>query len=416
MTLLSMKQHCAAAALSLSLAALATGCDSATTSPFTPAPASGLAVVGGDFTSTVVSLVAADGTLAKDDCIDSGTSGGTISMALSGDVTLPSQPQRGGELWIVDRGNANLTVLAPTTCAVRAQVSVATGFKSNPHDVAVLSATKAYVTRYETNATAADAMSKGDDIVVIDPATGTITSRIDLAPEATAVTGKTIQARPDRLVIAGGKVYVSLGNQDAMFTAAADGRVVIIDPATDMIAGHVDLTGLKGCSALSHLEATNTLLVACGGSFADADQAAGSGIAEVDLSVSPPVLARTTKAAKLGGQALNFSWVAASSATRAFAGTMGTFPPMGSTDPGTNDETYVFDPAAGTSTKLSVTAGAFDLGRAAFGEGKLFVPDATFNKPLIHVLTVPATGDVTAASTFDPDPAKGLPPREIAWY
>lgn len=415
MILASTKKNRAAMALALGLSALATGCDSATTSPITPAPASGLAVVGSDFMSTVVSLVAADGTLAKDDCIDSGKSGGTISMALSGDVTLPSQPQRGGELWLVDRGNAALTVLAPTTCAVRAQVSVATGFKSNPHDIAVLSDTKAYVTRYETNAAAIDAMSKGDDILVIDPATGTIASRVDLAPEATAVAGKTIQARPDRLVIANGKVYVSLGNQDAMFSAAAEGRIVVIDPATDAIAGHIDLTGLKGCSAMYHLVATNTLVVACGGSFADADQAGGSGIAEIDLAVTPPVVKRTTKAAKLDGQAVNFSWVAALSETRAFAGTLGTFPPMGSTAPGTNDATFVLDPVAGTSKKLSVTAGAFDLGRAALGEGKLFVPDGTFNMPSIHILAVPATGEVVEASVLA-NPAKGMPPREIAWY
>jgi hypothetical protein len=415
MILASTKQYGAATALSLSLAALATGCDSATTSPFTPAPASGLAVVGGDFTSTVVSLVAADGTLAKDDCIDSGTSGGTISMALSGDVTLPSQPQRGGELWLVDRANAALTVMAPTTCAVRAQVSVASGFKANPHDIAVLSDTKAYVTRYDRNAAATDAMGKGDDVVVIDPATGTITSRIDLAPEATAVTGKDIQARPDRLVIASGKVYVSLGNQDAMFAAAADGRVVVLDPATDTITGHVDLTGLKGCSAMFHLAATNTLYVACGGSFADADQAAASGVAEIDLAVTPPVLKRTTLASRLDGQAVNFSWVAAVSDTRGFAATLGKFPPQGSTDPGTNDATFAFDPTAHSPTKLPVTAGAFDLGRAALGEGKLFIPDATFDKPVIHVLTAPATGDITEASTLA-DPAKGMPPREIAWY
>jgi hypothetical protein len=88
----------------------------------------------------------------------------------------------------------------------------------------------------------------------------------------------------------------------------------------------------------------------------------------------------------------------------------------GFSTPPTNDATFAFDPAAGTSTKLSVAAKAFDLGRAAFGEGKLFVPDATATTPRIHVLSVPATGDITETSAFDPDPAKGLPPREIAWY
>src|SRR6185295_10161917 len=106
---------------------------------------------------------------------------------------------------------------------------------------------------------------------------------------------------------------------------AAEGRIVVIDPLTDQVEGRIDLGGLKGCSALYHLASSNTLFVACGGSFADADQAAGSGIAEIDLGASPPAVMRTTMAAKLDGQPLNFSWVAALSATQMFAGTLGSF-------------------------------------------------------------------------------------------
>ncbi|MDB4982816.1 MAG: hypothetical protein JWM82_3568, partial [Myxococcales bacterium] len=216
------------------------------------APASGLAVVGGDFMSSVVSLLASDGTLAKDDCIDSGTAASDkLSLALSGDVTLPSQAQNGGKLWIVDRGNAALTILEPTTCAPIAQVSVATGFMSNPRDVVVLSATKAYVTRFEKNLAPATDMATGDDIIIFDPSTGALTGRIDLSTQASPVAGATIQARPNRMVIAGGKVYVTLNNQDKKFFAAGEGAVVVIDPATDTVAARVALPGLKGCEALS---------------------------------------------------------------------------------------------------------------------------------------------------------------------
>jgi hypothetical protein len=50
------------------------------------------------------------------------------------------------------------------------------------------------------------------------------------------------------------------------------------------------------------------------------------------------------------------------------------------------------------------------------GAGLLFVPDATTTKPLIHVFDVPATGAPTERTPFAPDPSKGLPPRQIAWY
>src|SRR5882724_10936344 len=134
----------------LALGALGAACGNdkpAETPPLPGGPASGVAVMMTDFASTSISLLARDGTLAKDDCIDSGTQAcGKLSLALSVDVTLPSQPQMCGALWIIDSGIAAFTIVAPTSCTVRGQVSVSKAFKSNPHDVAVLSDKKVYVT------------------------------------------------------------------------------------------------------------------------------------------------------------------------------------------------------------------------------------------------------------------------------
>jgi hypothetical protein len=63
-----------------------------------------------------------------------------------------------------------------------------------------------------------------------------------------------------------------------------------------------------------------------------------------------------------------------------------------------------------------LSAGPYDLGGAVVGPAILFVPDATTSKPLLHVFDVPATGAPTERTPFAPDPAKGLPPRQIAWY
>ena len=63
--------------------------------------------------------------------------------------------------------------------------------------------------------------------------------------------------------------------------------MVVIDPATDTVTASVSVTGLYDCEGMNYLAATKTLLVACGGPYA-ADQAAKSGIAVIDLSVSPP--------------------------------------------------------------------------------------------------------------------------------
>ncbi len=376
----------------------------------------GLAVIDSDYASTSISIISAAGALVKDDCINSGTqASGKLSLTLSGDVVLPSQPQLGGDLWLVDRMNNALTVVTPPTCAVSAQIAVGTGFQANPHDVAVLSATKLYVTRYNTNAvaSAANPTAAGDDVLILNRATASITGRIGLTTYAAPVATFVIQAQPDRMVIAGGKVYVTLGSQDANFMAAGEGRVVVIDPGSDTVIGTIALTGLKGCSAIQYVPTLSSLFVSCGGSFADADQSAASGIAQIDLSTATPAL-HVTKASVVGGQPVNFSWVGVLSATQAFAGTLGSFP-LGTT-PGTKDGLYLFNPTAGTATPVPLSAGAYDLGGAVVGAALLLVPDATTTKPLIHVFDVPATGAPTERTPFAPDPSKGLPPRQIAWY
>jgi hypothetical protein len=126
-------------------------------------------------------------------------------------------------------------------------------------------------------------------------------------------------------------------------------------------------------------------------------------------------VAKVTKASSFG-QPVSFLWVAAAADGRLFTATMGTFADMMNNIPGTNDKAFMFDGAADEATALGLEASALDLGRSAVGEGTLFVPDATFDKPLVHVFDTSGAGAPTETASFDPDPAKKLPPREIAWY
>src|SRR5580765_8285852 len=161
---------------------------------------SGGAVINSDFLSTSVSLIDTQGALVRADCIHS-TTAGTGSPTISGDVVLPSQPQRGGKIVLVDRGNTALTFVDPTTCAVDRQFSVKGGFEmANPHDVVIVADGKAYVTRYAKNAAPADPMAAGDDLLIIDPRDGTVGGRIDLSAYAST----DFPASPDRAIIAGG--------------------------------------------------------------------------------------------------------------------------------------------------------------------------------------------------------------------
>jgi hypothetical protein len=394
--------------------------DGGTPPVLAPPPLTGLAVINDNYTAMASSLsvLGAAGGVAHADCVDSATGGGgTGSSTLTSDVTLPSQPQRGGDIVVIDRGHTALTFVNPASCAVDRQISVAGGFpRANPHDVVIISDTKAYVTRYEKNLVATTPAATGDDVLIIDPRDGSALGRIDLSSYAAQVpgSGATVQARPDRAVIAAGKVVVTLNDQDANFAVFGEGRLAIIDPATDTVVQALAITGLTNCEAMTVLPGGGTLLVACGGAYTDADPASASGLAVVDMSVTPAALVRTFTGTALGGP-VNFQWAAgvvAGSTARAFVSLFGASAFGGA--PAVPDKALAVDLGTGVGTGF-VTAEAFAIGRGTLsGAGQLLLPDAAAAQPRIHAFDV--TGTPTETSAFAADTVLNLPPREVAAY
>jgi hypothetical protein len=380
--------------------------------PLVPPAPTGLAALNADtmFGTTSLSILDPAGALIKGDCVDSVVPAGGTTALLSTDVVFPSQPQRGGSVVIVDRGNGALTSVNPSTCAIVRQVAIPNGTKTDAHDVVIASDSKAYVTRYTQDATATDPSQMGNDVVVIDPSTGTFKSRISLDAYASTVAGATILARPDHALIANGMVVVSLNEIDVAFANYGEGKVVLIDPATDTVTASVAVTGFYDCEGMDYVAASKTLLVACGGPFADPDQSTKSGIAVIDLSVSPPQLTRTITSVMFGNQPVSFAWVlsapTASSPARAFANT---------SDPNdvNPDGLFVFDFVAGTATQIA-TSDPFSLGPSAATSSLLFVPEFLGTMPKIQLYDITATPQPTTA--FAPDPTNGLSPTEVAWY
>jgi len=341
-----------------------------------------------------------------------------VTQPLSGNVVLPTQAQTGGKLVLLDGTSAVLTFVDPATCAATAQLSVATaGFKANPHDIVTLSSTKAYVTRYETNATpTADPadFDEGDDLLIVDPTLLTITGRIALGAYATpGPAGQPTQARPDRALLAGGLVYVTLNSIDAAFGAIGAGRIAIVDPTTDTVAGVIDLPSQKDCSGLTYVSATKKLYVACGGAYTDATEVAESALVEVDLSGPAPVLGRVIQAAALGAgtDSLNLFYAAVLGDT-AFVGTLGLFPGPGFA--GTSDAFYAVSLATGAAVKLA-SDDAGNLGSAFVDSAtnRVFLPDASTKAPLVHIFDASGAAPVELTG-FEPDPSAHLPPRSIA--
>jgi hypothetical protein len=382
-------------------------------------PGIGLAVVNSDFVSTSISLLdRTTGLVTNGDCINSATRPPVNTLALSGDVVLPSQPQPGNLILALDRFNSALTWIDPSTCKPLRQLDVSTGFFSNPHDVIAVSPTKAYVLRYERNELPTPDPAdhdEGDDVLIIDPSVPAITGRIGLSSYAVQATGTTIQARPDRGLLIDGKLFVVLSNLSADFQVGGRGRLVVIDPATDQVTGTIDLPEFKNCTGLTYVERTKILSTACIGVFGEgaAAMVAASGIAYVDTSASPPAEVRHQSAALFGGRPLaDFSGIA-------LGGTLGFGITFGAPDGGQpKDQFWAVDVAAGTTTKLADSSESFAFGGVLVDrtQERVYLMDANAAEPRVQIYGY-ASGVAPARLTaVNANPASELPPRQIAWY
>jgi hypothetical protein len=370
--------------------------------------ASALAILSTDYKSSSLALYDPATKKLVDDCLRPAT--------LSKDTALPTGPQ-GGEVVVIDRERSLIDFLDPAICRLRAQLSVSTGgFKSNPHDVVHVSATKAYVVRYEKNAAPTptpDDFDDGDDLLIIDPSALAVTGRIDMSSHASTIAGAALQARPDHALLVNGLVYVTLNNLAGDFSAAGPGRVVVVDPATDSVTGTINLPDQTGCSGIVADEAGKKIYVSCGGESTDADPVATSALVEIDVSGTTPTLGKIVTGKSLGTQPVSYLAAAVLSGT-AYAATAGSidFKTGAQTAP---DTFYSIALATGAGTKV-IDGGAFNLGRPAVDAATktLFLPDGDAVTPRVRVFDV--SGLAAPGTPFEPNPTEHLPPREVTWY
>lgn len=377
----------------------------------------GFAVVGGDFTSTAISLLGVDGEVRVSPFISSASTDPGLSAALGGDVVLPSTPQRGDELVLIDRLPASvLTWVELATGAVRAQLSVATGFSSNPHDYVPFSPDTAFVPRFEPNLrSGAEPFDGGNDVLVIDPSSATITGRIDLMP-ALAGEPAGYYPRAERALIAGGKLRVLAVGLDADFTDSLDSRLITIDPVSHALESVLVFEGMKACSSARPSPDGSVLAVACNGAFGAASSGGfeDSGVVLVSVADEPVERERWTAAA-LGVGAINLAaWL---DDTHLALVTFGRFSADG-TAAEADDEARTLDLDAGTISEPWLRAGPFSLGDVACSleAGACLVADAEADGGVVHTLAIGPAGGVTLTGRAKPDPLTGLPPRALGAF
>jgi hypothetical protein len=231
----------------------ASGCGNLSSNTNTPNPSSGsgddlkdfLVVLGSSFADPAgtLGLIPTDAPRAPS----------TNLQTTHSDAVVRSQNNL---LYVVNRKGAdNIQVVDPAqNFAVTKQFSVGPG--TNPQDIVVISATKAYVALYEPESVTDGTVV--DDILVVDPQAGTILKTIDMTG-ATAADGDRFARAADLLQV-GSKVLVLLQDRPGDFFQAPDqpGRVVAIDTATDIVT---DIGILSCYNPIAMAQAASTGLV-----------------------------------------------------------------------------------------------------------------------------------------------------------
>lgn len=410
------------------------------TAPGTPSvtlePGSYMAVVTTDYSVSAVGVLnRANGELVSEAVLSSSTNSPEITLPLSGDVALPSDPPPPGILFVIDRGgsNNNINVLETTHMTVLAQIPVGTStlgpWYANPHDTLLVNDSRLYVTRYQANpspsAGAVD-MDEGDDIVIVDTTTLQIVKQIRFNSILDPWSGE--RANPDRIVRAGSYVVSTLGHfTNPSFSAAGNGLVAVIDTATETLVDTdpgsegtqlIEIAEFKSCGPVQYLTDELAVYVACSGVFADGrdTQIERSGVVRIDLTPLPGDAAEYTVVLEGGNDEIGqpVSNLLVVDAETAFVLTYGNF-----FDPFESDQLIRFNPSEPEAAPELIfsASGPFQLGSISYDASTqvLYVTDTPFGgDPLIRRFQLGI--EVTELEGINPSPGNGLAPTALGQF
>ncbi len=383
----------------LALGLVLAGCNAPAPPPAQGTDAqAGLVVVETDYSSTNVALLGQDGGVLSPSVASSGSGTVGLSAPLSGDVVLPGPGVR-GRVAVIDQGNNVISWVDPATTHV-VQLSVAAGSSSNPQDYVAVSPHRAYVPELE-----------GKDLLVIDPSVPRITGHIDLMP-AMKGAGPDYLPRANRVVLAGGRLYVLLSGYTSDFCHSAESRLARIDPATASVDDVLVLKGLHDCTAAALSPDGSELAVDCWGF----DQCTGdpviseSGVALVSLG-SSLALDRTFAAADLGEGAIALG-VAWSGSHTLLVTSFGQ--EADSSRPSRQDKLIELDTATGQHRVL-LSSDPFALGDVrCVADKACFAADA--GRGVVDRFSVGEDGRLGEATAVHVGANVGLPPRYLGWF
>lgn len=295
-----------------------------------------------------------------------------------------------GFIYVVNRsGSDNIQILNPADgFATVQQFTVDNG--ADPHDIALVSETKAYVTRYNRT-----------DLWIVDPSTGKQTGSISLSAFAD---GDGIPEM-DHLLLIGDRLFVSVQRIDRNTDWGPVGLsyLIVVDISADTL---VDVDPVTAGTQAIALAATNPfsdvkvdaitgkLYVACAGDWGTADSGVEA-VNPVTLSSEGIVLAGTT----VGGDITDVEFVSAETGYAII------------TDASFHSVLMRFNPSTGAVTDTVYAPGNFvlqDIERAPTGE--LFLADRSVTSPGIRLYDIMTAIEITSAPID-----VGLPPFDITF-
>lgn len=239
------------------------------------------------YASVNVALVGLDGSTLSGSFISSASAPSALNAALSGDVVFPSSRMK-DDIILIDRLVVSvLTFVDVRTAEVRSQVSVRTGFESNPQDYVELDDGTALVSRLEKNRSPGEeSYDQGDDLVRIDAPRSTILGRVDLSEY---VSESTERARPSTMVRTDEHVFVSLTRHSSDFQEAGEAALLVLDAQDGGVEDIFPVPGLKNCGGLALSPDQSSLAASCGGLVSNANGASpeASGVVVFEIGETP---------------------------------------------------------------------------------------------------------------------------------
>jgi hypothetical protein len=264
-------------------------------------------------------------------------------------------------------------------------VADATCNPSNPHDLAFVSEDKAYLTRYGCR-----------DLWIINPVTGQRLGAIDLV--AAGYGGADDPPDMSGLLLHGSTLYVAVQNLDKFLQPTGESYLVLVDIATDTIAGEIPLTGTNPVTDVMYSSSLDRILVGNAGWYYTMGD---GGIESIDPSTE------TTEGyiiddAGLGGELADFDIL---SATRGYATV---------SDAAFQSNLIAFDPSSGAAFPGAVYSISTDFTLWDFSindRGELYLCDRSATAPGIMVFDT-----LNNDAPLTPQPINlGLPPFSIVF-